>query len=202
MRKMTKQEFLAGLREKLSGLPREDIEERLNFYSEIIDDRTEEGLSEEEAVSALGDSDEIAAQILAEIKPAQAESKKTNPKKTWSALEIVLIVLGFPLWFPLLIAAFSVIFAAYIVIWSVIISFWAVFGSLAGCAFGGIAAGIIFIFGENVTAGIAVIGVGITLTGLSVFAFLGCRAATKFIFEFTKKITLWVKGFFVKKEKA
>ena len=45
---MTKKEFLSGLRKKLSGLPQEDSEERLNFYSEIIDDRVEEGLSEEE----------------------------------------------------------------------------------------------------------------------------------------------------------
>ena len=39
---MTKQEFLAELRRGLSGLPQNDIEERLNFYSEMIDDRMEE----------------------------------------------------------------------------------------------------------------------------------------------------------------
>ena len=49
---MGKQEFLAQLRKGLQGLPQEDIEERLTFYSEMIDDRMEEGLSEEEAVSA------------------------------------------------------------------------------------------------------------------------------------------------------
>lgn len=47
---MNKQEFLVKLRKGLSGLPKEDIEERLTFYSEMIDDRMEEGLSEEEAV--------------------------------------------------------------------------------------------------------------------------------------------------------
>jgi uncharacterized membrane protein len=49
---MGKQEFLTRLGKALSGLPREDIEERLNFYSEMIEDRMEEGLSEEEAVAA------------------------------------------------------------------------------------------------------------------------------------------------------
>ena len=44
---MNKQEFLAGLRKGLSGLPQEDIEERLLFYSEMIDDRIEEGMEEE-----------------------------------------------------------------------------------------------------------------------------------------------------------
>ena len=51
---MSKQEFLAQLRKSLSGLPQEDIEERLTFYSEMIEDHIEEGLPEEEAVSAVG----------------------------------------------------------------------------------------------------------------------------------------------------
>ena len=46
---MSKQEFLEQLRRGRSGLPREDIEERLTFYSEMLEDRMEEGLSEEEA---------------------------------------------------------------------------------------------------------------------------------------------------------
>lgn len=56
---MNKQEFLMRLREGLSGLPENDIEERLIFYSEMIDDRKEEGLSEEEAVREIGNIDEI-----------------------------------------------------------------------------------------------------------------------------------------------
>ena len=63
---MHKHEFLAQLRKGLSGLPRDDVEERLSFYSEMIDDQMEEGLSEEEAVSAAGSVDEIVAQTIAE----------------------------------------------------------------------------------------------------------------------------------------
>ena len=36
---MNKQEFLTQLRQGLSGLPQDDIEKRLTFYSEMIDDR-------------------------------------------------------------------------------------------------------------------------------------------------------------------
>ena len=36
---MDQQEFLNSLRKELSGLPQEDIEERLTFYSEMIEDR-------------------------------------------------------------------------------------------------------------------------------------------------------------------
>ena len=67
---MNKREFLARLRKELSGLPQSDREERLAFYSEMIDDRMEEGLSEEDAVSAVGSVEEIAAQIVADFPSA------------------------------------------------------------------------------------------------------------------------------------
>ena len=64
---MNKQEFLAQLRNALSGLPKDDIEERIEFYSEMIEDRIEEGLSEEEAIAAVGTVEEIAGQVIAEV---------------------------------------------------------------------------------------------------------------------------------------
>ena len=63
---MTKEKFLKGLGARLSRLPKREIEECLAFYGEMIDDRMEEGLSEEEAVSAVGDIKEIAAEKLGE----------------------------------------------------------------------------------------------------------------------------------------
>ena len=50
---MNKTEFLNELKDGLSGLPREDVEERLSFYGEMIDDRVEEGMTEEEAVAGI-----------------------------------------------------------------------------------------------------------------------------------------------------
>ena len=55
---MNKQEFLSRLRKQLRGL--EDREERVTFYSEMIDDRMEDGLSEEEAVAAVGSLENFA----------------------------------------------------------------------------------------------------------------------------------------------
>ena len=56
---MTKQNFLDKLRTKLKALPKKEVEECLSFYSEMIDDRIEEGLSECDAVSAIGDVNKI-----------------------------------------------------------------------------------------------------------------------------------------------
>lgn len=78
---MTKLNFLISLKDRLSALPCEELEERLNFYSEMIEDRMKEGLSEEEAVSTVGTVDEIASQIVSEVPRAKAENKKSKPKK-------------------------------------------------------------------------------------------------------------------------
>ena len=63
---MTKQEFLCELQKGLSGLPRDDTDARLSFYSEMIDDRMEEGMTEEEAVAGIGTVESIVSQIISE----------------------------------------------------------------------------------------------------------------------------------------
>ncbi|MBR4295688.1 MAG: DUF1700 domain-containing protein, partial [Clostridia bacterium] len=73
---MTKLKFIMSLHDKLSGLPQKEIEERLNFYSEMIEDRMEEGLSEEEAVAAIGSVDEIAEQIVADTPLSKIAKEK------------------------------------------------------------------------------------------------------------------------------
>ena len=60
---MTKLEFIDELRKKLSGLPAADVEERLSFYSEMIDDKIEDGCAEDEAVFSIGSIDEISEQL-------------------------------------------------------------------------------------------------------------------------------------------
>ena len=133
---MNKQEFLKELRGRLAGLPEEDIDERLTFYGEMIEDRMEEGLSEAEAVSAIGSVDEIVTQTIADIPLAKIAKERIKPKRRLKAWEIVLLTVGSPIWFSLGIAAVSVVFALYVSLWAVIISLWAVFGSLTLCAAG------------------------------------------------------------------
>lgn len=197
---MNKTEFTLALCEKLSFLPWEETQERATFYTEMIDDRMEEGLSEEEAVAAVGSVEEIAEQIIGEIPLAKIVKEKMKSKRRLKGWEIALLVLGSPVWLSLLIAAAAVVFSLYVSLWSVIISLWAVFAALAGCSLGGVAAGVVFACTGNVFPGIAVAGAGILCAGLAVFMFLGCKAATKGILILTKKIAVWIKNGFVKKE--
>ncbi len=63
---MTKLEFLATLEKALAGLPKEDCKRIVDYYCEMIDDRMEDGFSEEDAVKAAGTLEEIAQQAAQE----------------------------------------------------------------------------------------------------------------------------------------
>lgn len=201
---MNKREFLDQLRGRLSGLPKREADERLGFYSEMIDDRIEEGLSEEEAVSAIGSVESIAAQILSDTpaaRPAkEAAHSPNNPPKKLRVWEIVLLAVGSPLWISLLIAAFAVLLALCVSLWAVIVSLWAAFASLAAGTLAGIVGGAGFaIFGRGLT-GLAIVGAGFVCGGLTVFAFFGCKAATRGAVWLTKKTVSGIVKCFKRKE--
>lgn len=199
---MDKQAFLVSLRKELSGLPRNEVEGRLTFYSEMIDDRMEEGLSEEEAVAAAGSVDEIVWQIIDEVPFKKIAKEKIKAQRRLRAWEIVLLALGSPIWLSLLVAAIAVIISVYVVMWSAIVSLWAVFASLIGCAFGATIGGAGFAVGGFGATGMALVGVGSVCAGLAIFLFFGCKAATKGISILTKRCAFGIKKRFVKKEGA
>lgn len=191
---MNKQEFLARLRRGLSSLPQEEMEEHLTFYDEMIDDRMEEGLTEEEAVQSIGSVEALIGQILLE----HSEEKPKNRRlKTW---EIVLLLLGIPVWVPILSAVVSVVGSVYIGWWSILISLWAVFGSMVGCAVGTALASIVMLCKGNMLPALAMFGSSLVCAGGSIFLFYACLALTKGTVELSKKSVLWVKHFFTKKE--
>ena len=64
---MTKIEFLLKLEKQLAGLPESDLIRTIDYYNEIIDDRTEDTGSEAEAVAALGAPEDVAAYIESKL---------------------------------------------------------------------------------------------------------------------------------------
>ena len=196
---MLKQDFFNALAQKLSILPYNELEERIGFYREMIDDRIEEGLSEEEAVAQMGSVDEVTAQILADIPLLKLTKNKLQANRRMRAWEIVLLAVGSPIWLALLISAFAVALLLYAVLWSLVASVWAVFGALGGCALGGIASGVIFIVTDNLLVGLACIGAALVCAGLGILLFFGCIAATKGSALLTKKIVLDIKKCFIRK---
>lgn len=199
---MTKQEFTNSLRTRLSGLPKGELEERLSFYSEMIDDLTEDGLTEEEAVAKIGSVEDIARQIIADIPLTKIAKHRIKRSRAMGAWEIVLLILGSPIWLSLLIALFTVIISIYAVLWSLIISLWAVFASVIGCALGALICGAVYVCTGNTLSGLGLIGAALVCAGLSIFLFFGCKASAKGTLLLTKKIAIGIKNCFIKKEVA
>ena len=200
--------FLADLKDRLYGMPQEEIEERLSFYNEMINDRMEEGLSEEEAIEAIGPVDEIAAQILNSLpaEPAlepvtapdyaayqpmpgyEMPSYEEKPGKSVNGVKTALLLIGFPIWGSLLIAAAAVVFSLIISVFALVISFWAVAVSMAvsviACAVSAVCS---FISGRALL-GVAWIGAGLFCAGLAILMFLCGGVVTRGLLAATKKL--------------
>ena len=199
---MNKQEFVERLRSKLSDLAEKDIEERVEFFVEMINERIEDGASEEEAVSAIGSVEDIAAQIIAEVMMTKIAKEKIKPKKKLKIVEILLLAIGSPIWISLLIAAISVIISLYVSLWAVIVSVWAAFVSTVAASIGCIVFGVTTIIYSSLPLGLALIGASLFCLGLSIFIFLGSKALTKVVILGTKKMALGIKKFLLSKEQV
>lgn len=198
---MNKIEFTENLRARLKGLPQKDIDDSIDYYTELIDDRIEEGMTEEEAVKVLGKLDDIAAQIIGTTSLPKMVKEKIKSGRSLQAWEIVLIVLGFPLWFPLLLSFGAILISAFAVIGSVIISIFAVSFAAGACA-------VAFIIAAPFSFGSAMIGSGMVFTGTSLVSaafcilfFIAAIYCAKGTLWLIKKIVFKIKSCFVKKEK-
>ena len=114
---VNKKDYLDALAKALDCLFREKRSEILSFYQEAIDDRIEEGMSEEEAVCAMGPVESAAENILGElpvVPRAVAKTRRKSPALLW-----VLVIAGSPLWIPLAFAFLLAVASVYLCIWLV-----------------------------------------------------------------------------------
>ncbi len=158
---MTKNEFLNELKLRLKRIKRAERNRILQYYSELIDDMTENGKTEAEAVETLGSVDDIAKQILIDAN-AQGNIKNNN---TW--LIIVLAALGFPVWVPLLAAAFAILVSVLAVLFAVIVSIFAVEIAVAGSALGLIFGSFAMLFRGAASTALFTLGGGLVCLALS-----------------------------------
>lgn len=200
---MNKAEFLKELKNKISDMPYSEVEKTLSFYAESIDDRIEDGMSEDEAVFCLGDIDAIAKEIRADLpittligKKVQQSRDRASNKTLW----IVLAICGIPFWLPIAAAFAITVLAVYFSIWAVIISIYATVFAFAFAAIGGLISGIICLFTAGLYQGLLFIGASLCLAGLFLVTvrplFLLCKKMVKLTGVFFK----WVKSLFVSKE--
>lgn len=88
---MTRVEYLTELDRRLSALSKEQADEYLAYYAEMLADRMEDGMSEEEAVASMERVDVIANRILGKVYTTPA---KKNSNGKWIAIAVIVIAVA------------------------------------------------------------------------------------------------------------
>lgn len=198
---MSKDAFIGELRHRMAGLPQETVDRTVEYYGELIADSMEDGVSEEEAVARLGSMDKIVANVVKDTPLPQIIQNRVKEQKAKKgglrAWEIILLVLGAPLWIPLLIAVLAVVLSLYIALWAVVIALWA---AVAGVILGGVAAvaaGIFELVRLQVPQGLVLLGGGLVCLGLCALLFLLVKLLTVGTVKLCKVMWTGVKSLFV-----
>ena len=166
---MDRQEFFRQLTVLLLELPLYEREQAISYYREIIDDAIEDGKTEEEAVESLGDVNVLAEEIIAEHQ-AYKPKKQSAGHKT---LVTVLVVLGFPVWGSLLLAAACLLLCAYILIYVPLICLGSMAFAFLAASLWAIIGTPFLIMAEGLGTGVIQLGTGIVVFGLSALSFVG-----------------------------
>ena len=142
---MDKNSFLNELRKRLSFLPKTELDKTIAYYDEMISDRIDTGMSEQEAVSAVGNIDEIVESVRAEGNYTRTE----NATDKYNPFVNAMLILGIiALYFALI---WDIILSIGFVVWTVVCLILAVFavvnfGMPAALIFAGAALILISLF--------------------------------------------------------
>lgn len=196
---MNKAEFLAEIRRKIQGLPQSDIEKFLDYYAEMIDDYTEDGHTEEEAIRELGSVEQIVEQILKETPLPRLVQEKVRPTRALRAGEIILLLLGSPLWVPMVLAVLALFFGAYVLLWAAVAVLYAIDLSAFACGAAGVFSILPFALSGNLLQGIFLLGVGLIGIGVGLLFLFVCNKVAVLILHSSKWLLLRVKHAFVGK---
>ena len=201
---MSKDAFIGELRHRMAGLPKEAVDRTVEYYSELIADSMEDGLSEEEAVSRLGSLDEIVANVVKDTPLSQIVETRIREKKAKRggirAWEVILLVLGAPLWLPLLLAVLAVGLALYVTLWAVVIALWAVVAAVILTGVVAVAAGIVELCQMHLPQGLVLLGGGLVCLGLCALLFLLMKLITVGTVKLYKLVWTGIKSLFVGKK--
>lgn len=202
---MSKNDFLEILRFRLSHLPASEIEKHLSFYIESLDDRIEDGMNEYDAVSSLGNIDDIVSSIEQSIsipvlvkEKIKQTHKKINNKWIWAFL----VICGAPLWIPLLITIIMTIVSVYIIAWSIIITLYSLVATLGIVGICGVVIGAVNLFTTNIGSALMILGVNISALGFGIVIVSPVNIVSKKLIQLTKIFILKVKSLFVTRKEV
>ena len=198
---MDRAAFLKALQEQLRRLPEQERQQSLHFYDEMIDDRMEEGMEEQAAVAALGDPGEIARQVLMELSLPKLVKTRLRPQRKLRVWEIVLLVLGSPVWLPLLLAGAVLFLTLYLVLWILAAACWCVVAAFAVSTLAGVGFGI-WLLWENTASAALAVSAGLCCAGLTILSFFAMWQLSVHLVHLTAALVRWGKRRMSQKEAA
>ena len=194
---MTKAQFLKELRKHLGFLEEKEIDERISFYSEIIDDKIEDGKTEEEAVESIGLVEDVVIEIAQNTPINKLVKSAAKPKRKITGFEVAMLIIGFPLWFPLLITGLVLCLVFYVLTWVLVLVALAVEISFIAGFIWGIAAFVMSLKEGNIM--LVYLGAALVLFSLSILFVPIIKGSAKLSVLFSKKILLSIKRKLAKK---
>lgn len=107
---MKKNEFLSILKKELSYMARQEQNEILDYYDEMINDAVESGESERDFIASLGSVDEIARNIRKDTSFLESIKSKSSFRVT-NVFSITVKIIGYFFFAILLIVVISIGFS-------------------------------------------------------------------------------------------
>ena len=181
---MSATEFLKKFDKNLRRLGVETGERRqaVAYYIEMIDDMVSDGMTEQDAVAALGDPAEAAGNFVSEMGSEFAK----KPRSSGKALRTAAIIIGSPLWIVAIVVLAVIMLAVYICIWSGVAGLWCGVAGFAAGLIGGIGgAAIALMVPGGAVAAIWLAGCGIVCAGIGILWLIGMIKLTKVCARFT-----------------
>ncbi len=176
---MNKAEFIKELEKRLKYIPKEDREDAVEYYNELISDMELDDAAD--VTEKLGSPKDAAKNIVDECgqKAEQAyEEKKTVKGHATAVWLSVLGLLSLPLSLPLAIVVLALVFALIVVVISVLLS-------LAVTAFalviGGVGSLVMMWMAPGIAQKLVILGMGLVSLAFGVLMFFGAFYLTRLI---------------------
>ena len=202
---MSKEEYLARLQQALAENSISGADQMIEFYGEMIDDRMEEGMTEEEAVASMENVYTVAEQakidqpittlVTTKVRKSHEKAKKEGRGTLWT----VLVIIGSPVWVPLLAAFFIILLSLYVAMWAIVAALFVVEIALGASAVACFIGGFTVLFGWIPFATtIAAWGCALILGGLCILLWKPVRRLAVWLAHLIKDISWKIKRVFAK----
>ena len=177
---MNRTEFLSELDKRLKYIPKEDREDAIEYYTELMSDM--ELTDTEDVTVKLGSAKDVAKQILDECKEKHVNAYEENKTVKGHATVVWLSILGIlslPVSLPLAIAVLAIAFALIVVVLSLFIAFAA---TAAALVVGGAASLILGWFAPGFGQKAVILGMGLCSLAIGILLGIGIIYLVRAVF--------------------